>query len=60
MSSCMAIGLRALSAKSIALPTQKLFLKKPRTGSSLVCALGCDAGGRDFEIPTGPTLRVFK
>ena len=24
------------------------------------CALGCDVGGREFETPTGPTLRVFK
>ena len=32
----------------------------PRTGSSLGCAPGCDAGGREFETPTGPTLRVFK
>ena len=32
----------------------------PRTGGSLGCALGCDAGGREFETPTGPTLRVFK
>ena len=30
------------------------------TGCSLGCAPGCDAGGREFEIPTGPTLRVFK
>ena len=28
--------------------------------SSLGCAPGCDAGGREFETPTGPTLRVFK
>ena len=33
---------------------------KPRTGCSLGCAPGCDAGGREFETPTGPTLRVFK
>ena len=32
----------------------------PRTGSSLGCAPGCDAGGREFETPTGPTLRVLK
>ena len=32
----------------------------PRTGSSLGCASGCDAGGCEFETPTGPTLRVFK
>ena len=25
-----------------------------------LCAPGCDAGGREFETPTGPTLRVFK
>ena len=31
-----------------------------RTGVSLGCAPGCDAGGREFETPTGPTLRVFK
>ena len=24
------------------------------------CAPGCDAGGRDFDTPTGPTLSVFK
>ena len=30
------------------------------TGCSFGCALGCDAGGREFETPTGPTLRVFK
>ena len=34
--------------------------KPPRTGCSLGCAPGCDAGGREFEIPTGPRLRVFK
>ena len=33
---------------------------EPRTGSSLGCAPGCDAGGREFETPTGPTLRVLK
>ena len=27
---------------------------------SLGCAPGCDAGGREFETSTGPTLRVFK
>ena len=32
----------------------------PRTGGSFGCARGCDAGGREFETPTGPTLRVFK
>jgi len=32
----------------------------PHTGSSLDCALGCDAGGHEFETPTGPALRVFK
>ena len=32
----------------------------PRTGDSLGCAPGCDAGGREFETPTGPTLGVFK
>ena len=32
----------------------------PRTGGSLGCAPGCDAEGREFETPTGPTLRVFK
>ena len=30
------------------------------TGSSLGCSPGCDAGGCEFETPTGPTLRVFK
>jgi len=29
-------------------------------GGSLGCAPGCDAGGREFETPTGPTLKVFK
>ena len=33
---------------------------EPRTGGSLGCAPGCDAGGREFVTPTGPTLRVFK
>ena len=32
----------------------------PRTGGSLGCAPICDAGGREFETPTGPTLRVLK
>jgi len=32
----------------------------PRTGGSLGCAPGCDAGGREFVTPTGPILRVFK
>ena len=32
----------------------------PRTGGSLGCAPGCDAGGHEFETSTGPTLRVFK
>ena len=36
------------------------YQMKTRTGSSLGCAPGCDAGGREFETPTGPTLRVFK
>ena len=27
---------------------------------SSVSAPSCDAGGREFETPTGPTLRVFK
>jgi len=30
------------------------------TGGSLGCAPGCDAEGREFGTPTGPTLRVFK
>ena len=30
------------------------------TGGSLGCAPGCDAGGREFETSTGPTLMVFK
>ena len=34
--------------------------EEPRTGCSLGFAPGCDAGGREFEAPTGPTLRVFK
>ena len=33
---------------------------KPCIGGSLGCAPGCDAGGREFETPTRPTLRVFK
>ena len=37
-----------------------LFANNPRTVGSLGCAPGCDAGGREFETPTGPTLRVFK
>ena len=35
-------------------------MTKPRNGGSLGCAPGCDAEGREFETPTGPTLRVFK
>ena len=31
-----------------------------RTGGSLGRAPGCDARGREFETPAGPTLRVFK
>ena len=31
-----------------------------RIGGSLGCASGGDAGGREFETPTGPTLRVLK
>ena len=30
------------------------------TGGSFGCAPGGDAGGSDFETPTGPTLRVLK
>ena len=30
------------------------------SNGSFGCAPGCDAGGREFETPTGPTLRVFK
>ena len=33
---------------------------KQCTGSSIGCAPGCYAGGREFETPTGPTLRIFK
>ena len=29
----------------------------PRTGGSLGCAPGYDAGGSEFDTPTGPTLR---
>ena len=32
----------------------------PRTGCSLSCAPGYDVGGREFETPTRPILRVFK
>ena len=36
-----------------------LILRGP-VDLSLGCALGCHAGGREFETPTGPTLTVFK
>ena len=39
-------------------PVANCFL--PSVGGSLGCAQGCDTGGREFETPTGPTLRVFK
>ena len=32
----------------------------PRNLCPLGCAPGCDAGGRESETLTGPTLRVFK
>jgi len=35
-------------------------LIKTISGFQLGCALVSDAGGREFETPTGPTLRVFK
>ena len=42
-------------------PGAYLFLRKlVFTGGALGCAPGCDAGSREFETPTGQTLRVFK
>ena len=38
----------------------EVLLSFTRTGGSLGCAPGCDAGGREFETPTGPTLGFFK
>ena len=41
-------------------PVHELLLALGKTGGSLGCAPGGDAGGREFETPTGPTLRVLK
>ena len=53
-------GLHKLHVLELSIRMNRALVVQSRTGGSLGCAPGCDAGGREFETPIGPTLREEK